>query len=72
MYKRQVLKERLQGRGTDSAAEIERRLKVAKAEIKQHSSYDHCIHSDTKAKDLANMRSLYQATLAGNNLNCDH
>jgi len=67
-----VLKERLQGRGTDSAAEIERRLKVAEAEIKQHSSYDHCIHSDTKAKDLANMRSLYKATLAGNNLNCDH
>lgn len=67
-----VLKERLQGRGTDSAAEIERRLQVAQAEIQQHSSYDHCIHSDTKAKDLAKMRKLYQSTLSGGSLSREH
>lgn len=66
-----ILKERLLGRGTDSTAEIERRLRVAETEMKGHSSYDHCIHSDTKERDLAKMCSIYEATLAGTRPNQD-
>ena len=54
------LAKRLQKRGTDSAAEIERRLEVAKKEILQQDFYHHVIVSSSKENDLEAVRKIYQ------------
>lgn len=53
------LRARLSGRGTDSEEEIERRIKVAEAEMARSGEYDHCIVSSSKEEDLARARELY-------------
>jgi guanylate kinase len=41
-----VLRERLAGRGTDSAAAIDERLKVAEQELAAQGDFDHCVVND--------------------------
>lgn len=47
-----VLRERLQGRGLVSAAELDRRLQSAEAEMRERDSYDYVIHSGSKEQDF--------------------
>ncbi len=60
----EILKGRMQMRGTDSNIEIERRLKVAEDEIKQDKFYDHIISSSTKESDLSTMCSIFEKVTA--------
>ena len=53
-----VLKERLQSRGTDSAETIARRLKNAKAEIAQKNIYRHVIINDQLDDAIAELASI--------------
>ena len=41
------LRRRLEGRGTEDAATIERRLAVAKEELRQYGLYDYVVLNDT-------------------------
>ncbi|MFL5897334.1 MAG: guanylate kinase [Solirubrobacterales bacterium] len=41
-----VLRERLAGRGTDSPAAIDERLKVAEQELAAQADFDHCVVND--------------------------
>jgi guanylate kinase len=52
------IRERLQGRG-ESEAEIERRLKSAKDELKEVENFDHLILSGSRQADYAALRDLY-------------
>ena len=54
------LEARLKNRGTDSEAEIKRRLEVAREEILQKANYDHVITSATKEIDFKKVRSIYR------------
>ena len=44
----EALQERLAGRGTDSKAEVQRRLEVAKSEMLEAPHYDHILQSSTR------------------------
>ena len=48
----EVLRERLEYRGTDSDEEIARRLRTAELELGERNSYDYVIHSGTKEQDF--------------------
>jgi guanylate kinase len=48
----EVLRERLEYRGTDSEEEIARRLRTAELELGERNSYNHVIHSGTKEQDF--------------------
>ncbi len=48
----EVLRERLQYRGTDSEEEIARRLRTAELELGERNSYDYVIHSGSKEQDF--------------------
>ena len=51
-----VLKQRLAGRGTDSAEAIDERLKVAEQELAAQGDFDHCVVNDEvphAARELA-------------------
>jgi guanylate kinase len=52
------IRERLKGRG-ESEAEIERRLKSAREELREVNSFDHVIVSGTRDADYAALRDLY-------------
>ena len=56
-----VLKERLEGRGTDSEAEMQRRLEVAKSEIRAAEYYDHILQSSSRESDLAALQLIYRS-----------
>jgi guanylate kinase len=56
-----LLKERLEKRGTDSPAVIQKRLSVAKQEISQWKNFDYLIISTTIAEDLRRMRAVLDA-----------
>lgn len=55
-----VLRERLQGRGPVSAAELDRRLQSAKVELHERDSYDYVIHSGTKEQDFRALLAFWE------------
>jgi guanylate kinase len=56
-----VLEARLKRRGTDSPADIKKRLSVARQEIVQWKNFDYLILSRTIAEDLAAMMAIVEA-----------
>ncbi|MFT6714753.1 MAG: guanylate kinase [Planctomycetota bacterium] len=54
----QVLRDRLEGRGTDSQEVIERRLKKAEAEMLEAHKYNVCIVNDNFDRALLELRTL--------------
>jgi guanylate kinase len=55
------LRNRLSGRGTDSAEVVELRMKNAEAEMKHWRDYRYCIISETRESDEARFRTLIEA-----------
>jgi guanylate kinase len=55
------LRNRLSGRGTDSAEIVELRMTNAEAEMKHWRDYRYCLISDTRESDEAKFRSLIEA-----------
>lgn len=58
------LNARLQNRGTDSEEEIERRLTVARSEMKEEKHYDYTIISQSKSADLEAVLQIYRKEVA--------
>lgn len=58
---REELRARLTGRGTDAPDEIERRMRVAEAEMRRWREYDHCLVSADRESDFDRMRAIYLA-----------
>jgi guanylate kinase len=56
-----VLEERLKKRGTDSAANIQKRLSVARQEIAQWKNFDYLVISDAIVEDLRRMQAIIEA-----------
>jgi len=56
-----VLEARLKKRGTDSAANIQKRLSVARQEIAQWKNFDYLLISDSIAEDLRRMQAIIEA-----------
>src|SRR5438876_11338247 len=56
-----VLKERLEKRGTDSAANIQKRLGVARQEIAQWKNFDYLLISISIQEDLRRMLAIVEA-----------
>ena len=52
-----VLRERLEGRNTESPAEIQRRIETAQDEIKEAGSYDHAVMNQSLDKTLQQIES---------------
>jgi guanylate kinase len=50
-----VLRERLAGRGTDSAEAIDERLKVAEQELAVQGDFDHCVVNDDVDRAAADL-----------------
>src|SRR5215468_10237734 len=57
----QVLEGRLRKRGTDSEAEIQKRLNVARQEVAQWKNFDYLIISSTIQEDLRRMIAVVEA-----------
>ncbi|NCG08354.1 MAG: guanylate kinase [Verrucomicrobia bacterium] len=57
----EALKERLEGRGTDSVDEVQRRIEVAKSEMQEAKHYDHLLHSSTREADLVALQAIYRS-----------
>jgi len=55
------IRERLQQRGQDDEAEIEKRLHTAASEIRQWREFDYCLISDTREHDFSLAKSIYEA-----------
>jgi guanylate kinase len=58
-----VLRERLRGRGTDSAAAIDRRLKTAEQELAAQDDFDHRIVNDDLAKATDELESIVRTSI---------
>jgi guanylate kinase len=58
-----VLRERLEGRGTDSPEEIERRLEVARRELEARSEFGQIVVNDDRERAAAELASLVRAEL---------
>jgi guanylate kinase len=56
-----MLEERLKKRGTDSTANIQKRLSVARQEIAQWKNFDYLLISDSIAEDLRKMQAIIEA-----------
>lgn len=56
-----ALKERLEGRGTDSEEEVQRRMEVAESEMLEAKHYDHILQSNTREADLAALQAIYRS-----------
>jgi guanylate kinase len=56
-----VVEQRLRGRGTDSAAVIQKRLGVARQEIAQWKNFDYLLLSSTIPEDLRRMLAIVEA-----------
>jgi guanylate kinase len=56
----EVLRERLQYRGTDTEEEILRRLRTAELELGERNSYDYVIHSGTKEQDFRALLAFWE------------
>src|SRR5581483_897744 len=57
----EILKQRLERRGTDSPAVIQKRLGVARQEISQWKNFDYLIVSTTIAEDLRRMQVILES-----------
>lgn len=57
----EVLEERLKKRNQDSAAEINKRLAVAKQEVSQWKNFEYLLFSTSKAEDLRRMLQIVDA-----------
>ena len=53
------LRSRLQGRGTETEAEIERRMKTAEDELLQTKYFDALIYSKSRDEDYAALKKIY-------------
>jgi guanylate kinase len=58
-----VLRERLSGRGTDSAEAIDERLKVAEQELAAQGDFDHCVVNDEVARAAQELASIVRSEL---------
>jgi len=56
-----ILEERLKRRGTDSPADIKKRLGVARQEVAQWKNFDYLIISRSVADDLRHMQAILEA-----------
>lgn len=56
-----ILEERLKRRGTDSPADIKKRLGVARQEVAQWKNFDYLIISRSVADDLRHMQAIVEA-----------
>jgi guanylate kinase len=63
----EVLRQRLESRGTDPQDEIERRLKVAEAEMSEKASYKHIIINDQLAIAIEELISIIESYRTGYN-----
>jgi len=57
----QTLRERLSGRGQDSAEVIERRMRAARRELSHYGEYDYLVVNDDFAQALADLRAIVAA-----------
>ncbi|MCC5788149.1 MAG: guanylate kinase [Opitutales bacterium] len=55
------IRRRLEERGQDGEAEVQRRLKNAEEEIRQWRYYDYCLLSGTREEDYQSFRSIFDA-----------
>lgn len=55
------LRQRLAGRGSDNAEEIERRMNTARKELRLWPQYDYFIDSHTQEADFTHLLSIYRA-----------
>ena len=60
----EALRERLCGRGTDSDAEVERRLAVAREELAARREFPHVVVNDTVERAVDELAGIVTATLA--------
>jgi guanylate kinase len=58
-----VLRDRLQGRGTDSADAIDRRLKMAEQELSSQNDFDHRIVNDKLDQAAAELESIVRTSI---------
>jgi guanylate kinase len=58
-----VLRERLRGRGTDSAEAIDKRLRVAEQELGAQDDFDHRIVNDDLDQAAAELESIVRTTI---------
>ncbi|HTR74367.1 MAG TPA: guanylate kinase [Solirubrobacterales bacterium] len=58
-----VLRERLKGRGTDSAEAIDRRLKVAEQELASQNDFDHLIVNDDLDHATADLEQIVRTSI---------
>lgn len=56
----EVLEKRLRNRGTESAAEIQRRLEVARKEIQEAGKYHHVFTSESIEDDIARLQFIIE------------
>jgi len=61
----QVLVERLEGRGTDSAEEVARRLRTARDELKAVEEFDYAVFNDGLEDCVAELQRIIAAERAG-------
>ncbi len=54
----EALKKRLQGRGSEDSAEIQRRLSTAKGEMRRWAEYDYCVVSGSPEEDLQRVQAI--------------
>src|SRR3989338_1071898 len=52
-----ILRERLEGRNTESPAEIQRRIEISQDEIKEAGSYDHAVMNQNLDKTVQQIES---------------
>ena len=60
----EVLRERLEGRGTDTADQIDRRLEVAREELDAQSEFAHVVVNDEVERAADELARLVQGELA--------
>jgi guanylate kinase len=61
-----VLRERLRGRGTDSAEAIDRRLKTAEQELAQQEDFNHLIVNDDLDQAADELESIVRESIGSN------
>ncbi len=59
-----VLRERMEARGQDSAAEIAHRLRTAEGELREADKFDFQIHSRSRDEDFAELKRIWHAVQA--------
>ena len=60
----EVIRQRLENRGSDGEEEINLRLRMAKEEIAHWRKYDYCIVSGNKDEDFARVDAIYSSEVA--------